>query len=91
MALDGAVKIVVKIAIGIEMEKVTEKDRVFAVNLFPVFGVKIERRFLVVGVVSFTVMFFDFDFVDVAIIDIRQKTAKQKFFPFATGKFKLVS
>ena len=87
---DSAIKIVVEKTISIEMEKIAEKDGVFSVDFGFVFGVEIEGGFLVVGVVSFLVVFFGFDFVDVAVVDVGKEAAQQKLFALLRGKFELV-
>lgn len=90
MALNGAIKIIIKIAISIEMKKVAEIDRVLGEDFLLVFGVEVEGAFLVVGVVGFFVLFFDFDLVDVAIVDVGEEATKKKLFALFAGEFEFV-
>jgi len=70
MVFDGAIKIVIEKPVRVEMKKIAEKNRVFLVNLFPVFGIEVKRTFLIVSVVSFFVVLFYFNLVDVTIVDV---------------------
>lgn len=89
--LDLTIKIVIKIIVGIEVKKIAEIEWEFLVDLGFVLGVKIEGRALIGSVMGFLVFFGDANFIDITVVDVRQKTAEQKGLSGFAGKLQAVS